>query len=209
MYLAESLARDHGAYVTMENPESSYMWAYLVPAQDLEFQDVVFTPCLFGADYLKPTRLRCWNWVPVSLTGMRCTRKQGVFTCGRVAHETLEFGGRPTCSAAEYVTDLCRCWAADVAALASSSLSHVQTLSEVRLTSDGPVSRHVSRGVDELSKKAVKDAEDREATAGCSNPAVLAEIWPELWDVMASVLTVLSETRGFSSDLRGLRGCCG
>ena len=75
--LAEALVRDYGAYVSMENPESSYMWAYLDPALDLGFQDVVFTPCLFGADYLKPTRLRCWNWVPASLTGMRCTRKGG------------------------------------------------------------------------------------------------------------------------------------
>ena len=104
---------------------------------------------------------------------------------------------------------MCRRWAADIAALTNSSLTHAQALNDVHLTSDGPVSRHVSRGIDELSRKAVKGTEDREATAGCRNPAALAEIWPELWDVMASVLKILSDARSFSSDLRGLRGCCG
>ena len=49
LYLAESLARDYGAAVSMENPRSSLLWDFLDFDPDLDAQDVDFSACLFGA----------------------------------------------------------------------------------------------------------------------------------------------------------------
>ena len=50
--LIESLVR-LGASVTLENPESSYLWLYLDFSDDLPFEDLTFTACMFGAPYIK------------------------------------------------------------------------------------------------------------------------------------------------------------
>ena len=70
--LAEKLAKDFGAAVSMENPEGSYLWQYLDFAADVPTTDVIFSACMFGADYQKNTRLRCWNWSPTSLLNKKC-----------------------------------------------------------------------------------------------------------------------------------------
>ena len=41
------------ARVTLENPQSSYLWLYLDFREDLWFEDVVFSPCMFGSDLLQ------------------------------------------------------------------------------------------------------------------------------------------------------------
>ena len=75
---AYSLARwareELKAFVSMENPESSYLWLVvsdLDQASD-KYSDVVFSPCCFGADVQKHTKLRCWGWLPSSLS-RKCT----------------------------------------------------------------------------------------------------------------------------------------
>ena len=45
----EFCARDLGACVTMENPSTSYLWSFLQFDPKLPFDDVVFSPCKFGA----------------------------------------------------------------------------------------------------------------------------------------------------------------
>ena len=62
---AESLARDVGAVVTMENPESSWLWDYLETDANIDYHDVCFSTCLFGAPYQKHTR----NRVPLGRRG--------------------------------------------------------------------------------------------------------------------------------------------
>ena len=54
-----------GVAVSMENPKNSYLWTYMDTAEDS--QDVVFSPCRFGGEFRKPTRIRCWNWFPTTL----------------------------------------------------------------------------------------------------------------------------------------------
>ena len=209
--LVESLA-SKGAAVSMENPESSYLWSYLDFAADLPFEDVLFTPCLFGAEYQKPTRLRCWNWFPSSLANKRCTLVNGTFTCGRSreqGHRVLEFGGGSTKDAAAYVPGLCKAWAHDVREHFLTNPDRMDALAAVRRVSSGPVARHVFRGPTDESQHEHRAAEDAQCTAGCRNPSDLRDGWPELWDTMSVVRGVLDQAREFSTDLRDLAGCCG
>ena len=209
--LVESLA-SKGAAVSMENPESSYLWSYLDFAADLPFEDVLFTPCLFGAEYQKPTRLRCWNWFPSSLANKRCTLVNGTFTCGRSreqGHRVLEFGGGSTKDAAAYVPGLLKAWAHDVREHFLTNPDRMDALAAVRRVSSGPVARHVFRGPTDESQHEHRAAEDAQCTAGCRNPSDLRDGWPELWDTMSVVRGVLDQAREFSTDLRDLAGCCG
>ena len=85
------------------------LWAYLDFGPELEMTDVTFSACMFGSPYQKHTRLRCWNWTPVSIENQRCSLVGGVFSCGRTSaapHSTLEFGGLSTADAAAYVPGL-------------------------------------------------------------------------------------------------------
>ena len=114
--LTETLARA-GVAASMENPEGSYLWGFLDFAPDLAYEDIRFTPCMFGAPYQKPTRLRCWNWRPTSLLNNRCKLVNDVFSCGRLrseGHLVLEFGGGSTRKAATYVPGLCHSWVQDI-----------------------------------------------------------------------------------------------
>jgi hypothetical protein len=63
-YLAE-WAGKKGIAVTVENPKNSYLWTFIENTSIA--QDVVFSPCCFGGKYRKPTRIRCWNWLPTTL----------------------------------------------------------------------------------------------------------------------------------------------
>ena len=103
--LASWAARKCGALVTLENPQSSYMWAGCgvtggfvhdgSPDSTADYEDIVFTPCIFGASFQKPTKVRCWNWRPKALA-QRCVLQGGVFTCGRTQenpHEPWNSGG--------------------------------------------------------------------------------------------------------------------
>jgi hypothetical protein len=71
--LAEWLVREGKAAVSIENPESSMLWAYLDFDPELEMTDVTFSACMFGPPYQKHTRLRCWNWTPASIEHQRCS----------------------------------------------------------------------------------------------------------------------------------------
>ena len=141
--LAEWLAKK-GAAVSMENPESSWLWKFLDFDADLEPVDVTFSACLFGAPYQKPTRLRCWNWVPPSLLGKKCSLSGDDFSCGRTReapHTTLEFGSHSTADAAEYVPGLCTAWASDVRDFFSDSPAYLAARREVLEITDGIVKR--------------------------------------------------------------------
>ena len=74
--LAEWLVSELGFAVTLENPRNSYLWLFLDFDEKLAFTDVVFSPCLYGASYQKPTRVRCWNIKLPSLEKL-CTMKEG------------------------------------------------------------------------------------------------------------------------------------
>ena len=65
--LLEWSVRELGAVASLENPEASYLWLYLDFSADLVFQDATFSPCMFGADVRKPTKVRCWGWFPEAL----------------------------------------------------------------------------------------------------------------------------------------------
>ena len=102
--LAEWAASELGAAVSMENPQTSYLWSFLEPDIGVPFIDAQFSACMYGPPYRKNTTLRCWGWQPSSLT-KSCSLKQGAFTCGRTAaqgHKVLEFGGLRTSDAAAY-----------------------------------------------------------------------------------------------------------
>ena len=209
--LVEWLARK-GAAVSMENPETSWLWKFLDFDAELAPVDVTFTACMFGAPYQKPTRLRCWNWVPPSMLGKRCTLSGDVFTCGRTRespHSTLEFGSLSTSDAAEYVPALCTAWASDVFDYFSESPAYMAARREVVEFSHGNVRRHVFRGSTDQTTRERHMEEDRVCSAGCRRPADLHESWPALWSVMNKVSKVLRRARNISSDLRSLVGCCG
>ena len=58
---------DLRAAVSLETPACSYLWSLLQFDSTLIYSDFVFSPCRFGGDFRKPTRLRCWGWAPSSL----------------------------------------------------------------------------------------------------------------------------------------------
>ena len=209
--LVEELAKK-GAFVTLENPESSYLWNYLDFDAGVEFEDICLTACMFGAPYMKATRIRCWNWAPNSLRDKRCRLSQEVFSCGRSqqeGHRVLEFGGASTKEAAAYVPLLCEAWALDIRHHLENSTDRVAAVDLVARVSHGPVSRHVLRGPTEDSARAVRKTEDDRCTAGCRNPVDLEANCPDLWSTMSRVRTVLADAHASSSDLRGLAGCLG
>ena len=209
--LAEYLAR-LGAAVSVENPDSSYLWDYLDLDESLSPVDARFSACRFGAPFQKHTRVRCWNWLPASLADIRCVLSGDDFSCGRTrqaAHVVLEFGSRHTSTAAAYVPGLCRAWAADVRAHFETTPDRADAVEAVTLTSSGPVRRHGFRGDTEISAKDRRGEEDAQCTAGCRNPSALRPAWPDLWSTMALVRETLTRACAISPDLRGLVGCCG
>ena len=209
--LAEYLAR-LGAAVSVENPDSSYLWDYLDLDESLSPVDARFSACRFGAPFQKHTRVRCWNWLPASLADIRCVLSGDDFSCGRTrqaAHVVLEFGSRHTSTAAAYVPGLCRAWAADVRAHFETTPDRADAVEAVTLTSSGPVRRHGFRGDTEISAKERRGEEDAQCTAGCRNPSALRPAWPDLWSTMALVRETLTRACAISPDLRGLVGCCG
>jgi hypothetical protein len=95
-------AAAQGVAVSFENPKSSYIWNFLAFDDSAQFHDVIFSHCLFGGCFRKPTRVRTWNWSPSRLDS-ECKLKGGVFSCGRTRqdlHPALEFGGASTADAA-------------------------------------------------------------------------------------------------------------
>jgi len=187
----------------VENPAASYLWQYV---QDLcaetPFEDVVFTPCLWGAEFKKPTRLRCWGWRPSELDA-RCGHDGK--DCGK-QHVTLEFGGGgSTAQAAAYHPKVCETWAAAVAThLADTSAAAARdqdARDTVEVFDEGRVKRHGFRGEDVDSKRERKQKEDAEALAGCRNPAKLHEKWPALWAELAPVGAILAKAVQSQPDL--------
>ena len=199
------------ATVSMENPESSYMWPFLDFDPDLPFDDVVFSPCMFGSNIRKPTRVRCWNWNPVGLA-KKCVLKNGVFTCGRTRDDprvALEFGSRSTASAAAYEEGVCQAWAAEVAKTARTIHTDSGAVKTANVTSDGRVYRHLWRGTDHMGTKELRDMEDVDSMGGMRNPHDLEAKWPSLWNTMADIRRLLLQMRYHFPELQGLLACCG
>ena len=206
-------ADELGAMVSMENPRRSYLWDYVArePQADSDYTDVHFSPCLHGATYQKPTKLRCWNWYPKRLEGV-CSLKDGTFSCGRTqkeGHEVLEFTGKRTHTAAEYAPGVCKVWAEALCEATSVDVDPKLALDTVELVEQGRVKRHCSRGEEEDSRKAVREREDRESRAGMRNPADLEAGWPELWECMGRVRRVLEKARNKNEELKDLTDLCG
>ena len=188
------------------------MWLYLDFSGDLAPVDLRFSACMFGADYQKHTRLRCWNWSPTSLSDQRCSLKGESFSCGRareLPHVPLGFGSASTADAAAYSPGLCQAWASDVRLHFDGLIDPAVARGAVGLTASGPVRRHKFRGEVEDSAKEARDAEDQICSAGCRNPADLSDVWPQLWATMEQIRSVLRRAWVISSDLRGLSDCCG
>ena len=210
--LVEWLARDVGAAVSVENPKTSFLWAYLDFAEDVPYSDILFSACMFGAPYQKHTRLRCWNWLPPSLEGHQCSLTASGFSCGRTStegHEVLEFGGRSTADAAAYVPGLCSAWARDIRAFFEETPDYFAAQQAIDVASSGRVRRHQFRGATDESAKEKQRQEDLECAAGCRNPASFVPACPQLSVTMDLVRSVLLRAWKISSDLRGLVGCCG
>ena len=167
--LVEYCVKSLGAMASMDNPSTSYLWSFLEFDEEVEFNDVVFSPCRFGAEYRKPTRLRCWGWRPDVLDAL-CTRTLGRNSCGRDQHTVLEFGSASTAQAAAYHEEVCRWWAMEVreALLARPSVREV--VDSATKHSHGRVLRHLLRGAEAQSTKERRDSEDRKCTAGMRNP---------------------------------------
>ena len=106
VWLADSL----NAKVSLENPQSSYLWEFLdQEGTPHAYEDVTVSMCRYGADYNKDTRLR---WLNGKLDGLdlRCSIRRGCNTCGK-KHLRLGFEGEQTESAAAYPAGLCVKWA--------------------------------------------------------------------------------------------------
>ena len=96
-----------GGAGSIENPARSYLWtllAQLLP--NIACQDVLFSACMFGAPWLKPTMLRVFGDLDLRPLGKVCRRINGHLSCGRSEHVKLGFGDAPTRQAAEYTPGL-------------------------------------------------------------------------------------------------------
>ena len=209
--LAEWAAKELGCAVSMENPRSSYLWSFLQFDNEVPYEDYHFSPCRFGSDVMKPTKLRCWNWSPTSLEAT-CTLKDDEFTCGRKrleGHTVLEFGSRKTSEAATYAPGVVTAWAKEVRKYFKNKPSDETVARSAVLQVDGRVHRHVLRGEDTKSAKEKREAEDLSCKAGMRNAGWFEHELPHLWRVMAVVAKVLLDMRSKISELRGLSACCG
>ena len=199
------------AKVTLENPETSYLWSYLDFREDLWYEDVVFSPCMFGGETFKPTKVRSWGWRPSRLD-RKCKLVGGTFTCGRTKaepHVTLEFGGARTNEAAAYIEEVCTAWAEDLYDLASEMVTDEKAVDMADLRGEGRVYRHVLRGLDAMGSKEFRELEDQKSTAGMRNPWHLKDVWPELFTGLASLRSLFLTFRGLFSNFQGLTDCCG
>ena len=204
-------AAAQGVAVSFENPKSSYMWNFLAFDDSAPFHDVVFSPCLFGGCFRKPTRLRTWNWSPARLDA-ECKMKNGVFSCGRTKqdlHPALEFGGASTADAAEYVPGACQAWALDIKDHFTSLSSPAEVRTAAVHHAEGRVRRHVLRGADGDSAREIREAEDRQSTAGMRNPADLEDVLPLLWGAMTNFRKTFAKLRLQFPFLQNLSECCG
>merc|ERR1712194_874533 len=125
-------------------------------SNDLAPVDLCFSASMFGADYQKHTRLRCWNWSPTALADRRCSVKGESFSCGRtreLPHVAFEFGSASTADAAAYAPVLCQAWASDVRLHFDGLIVPAVAHGAVGLTASGPVRRHKFRGEVEDSAK--------------------------------------------------------
>ena len=207
--VVEFAVSECGAAASFENPQGTYIWAFLDLDPALSFTDVTFSPCLFGASYRKPTRLRCWGWRPEVLDA-QCTRVGGVNACGREQHDVLEFGGSSTAQAAAYHEEVCRWWAMEVRDHFSTKPTQKQVREQASRHDHGRVLRHLLRGQDPQSAAERREQEDAASTAGMRNPASLEHTWPDLWAVGADLRKVLLFVRRMMPDaFVGLTGCCG
>ena len=207
--LVEFAVAECGAVASFENPRSSYMWAFLDFDHTLDFNDVVFSPCMFGAGYRKPTRLRCWGWRPDVLDAL-CTTAGGTNACGRDSHEVLEFGGSSTAQAAAYHPEVCRWWAMEIKDFFSSLPDPLEVRDMASKHDHGRVLRHLLRGSEPESAAERREKEDALSTAGMRNPASLESRWPELWEVGADLRKILLYVRRMMPEaFAGLSGCCG
>ena len=107
--------RELGAICSLENPDSSYLWAAaeLWRGRSSGYRDVRLSYCRFGTSWRKNTRLRFWGAFPRELA-LRCVTTSAGTTCGLqpgVNHDVLEFGGCETQEAAPYPEQLCEAWA--------------------------------------------------------------------------------------------------
>ena len=84
------------AWVMLENPGSPYMWDMPGMQRMAEegFKDTVFSPCCYGAEWPKPTRLRCYPCVPPSMGRLcRWVPEKGEYSCGHgPGHPHLQLG---------------------------------------------------------------------------------------------------------------------
>ena len=207
--LLEYAVEELGAAASMENPRSSYLWSYLDFRDDLVFEDFVFSPCRFGASYMKPTRLRCWGWSPSVLDDL-CTKQDGVWKCGREQHEVLEFGGGSTAQAAACHPEVCRFWAMEVRDYFDQTPTINEVIDEATVHDQGRVHRHRLRGGEQESRKERHQREDQASTAGMRNPGDLEKVWPQLWHAMADVKRLFVYIRTLMPELFvGLSACCG
>ena len=210
--LAEWCAKELHAAVSIENPRSSYLWSFLEFDPELPFVDVDFCPCMFGADYYKPTKLRCWNWAPRGL-GKVCTLKAGNFTCGKSRsnpHVTLEFGGASTKEAAAYHEGVCEAWAREILAHVKETYNPKSAVATALAHDEGRVHRHAARGGDVLTEKEKRNEEDANSAAGMRNPAAWEKYWPELWSQMAMVRQLFLTARSCFPDVfTNLAECLG
>ena len=207
--LLEYAVVELGAAASLENPRSSYLWSYLEFDPEAAYDDYVFSPCMFGASYMKPTRVRCWGWAPAVLNDL-CVKSSGAWKCGRSEHEVLEFGGASTAQAAAYHPEVCRFWAMEVRDYFDNAWTVNEVVEAATVHSEGRVHRHRLRGLDPISTKERQRQEDLDSTAGMRNPGDLEQTWPALWETMADVKSLFVYIRRLLPELfRDLTGCCG
>ena len=90
------------------------MWLVFDEIMSIPFVDIHFMQCRFGSPFYKPTRLRVFGDLDLRKLNKVCTKKLGVFTCGKAFHQGLGFGATPTALAAAYPSSLCHQWAQQV-----------------------------------------------------------------------------------------------
>ena len=212
--LAEWAAAELKAVVTIETPESSYLWDYWGKGEvpGVKVEDITFSQCHFGTAYRKNTRLRCYNETPTALA-KKCAIAGDHFTCGisrAEGHRVLEFGGEDTQAAAAYPEELCKQWAKVVVDWRCSKVSSRKALGQVRLVQHGgKVRRHKLRGPSDVSTKELREQENQNCLAGMRNAATVVRAWPKLVEVMEPIAEFLGQKIDRVPGFQGLAGCCG
>ncbi|CAK0873315.1 unnamed protein product [Prorocentrum cordatum] len=209
-------AAEFGFWVMVADLGTSYMWRLpdMLRLLEFGFLDCTFSPCQCGADFDRPTRLRCFSLTPPSMR-RRCQWVQdtGAYSCGRSEawpHLSLSYSSYGDDCAREHADGAAEAWATDIPAWGAQRPEALSAGAPGQDPFDRrQVHAHPLRVPFVPSAREVRSQEGARCAAGLRNPEGVVRKWVELRARLHPVRQALLAARGRVADLQLLSKACG